>query len=200
MLGKSSLLSWLPMYWVSVCRGLVATDLKVLLSSFDFKGKKICHWHQWTYFSTWLQELSWSSTTGHFHLSNRTLCHIFASVLGQSLYSAVPKDAHSSSLKNRDLRSCRKEGVFNKSQRWVWVLWRGDCREIWMPTELWTPAVAVKLHENSTTTHKGGCRGMGSVSFPGISNRLAGNGLKLHQGRFRLDVRKKFFSERVARY
>lgn len=38
-------------------------------------------------------------------------------VLGQSLYSAVPKDAHSSSLKNRDLRSCRKEGVFNKSQR-----------------------------------------------------------------------------------
>jgi len=46
---------------------------------------------------------------------------------------------------------------------------------------------------------KGGCREVG-VSVQAAINRTRGNGLRLHQGRFRLDIRKKLFTERVVKH
>ncbi|KAJ7421949.1 hypothetical protein BTVI_16214 [Pitangus sulphuratus] len=45
---------------------------------------------------------------------------------------------------------------------------------------------------------KGGCSQVGSVFSQATSDGIRGNGLKLYQGKFVLDIRKKFFTRKSS--
>ncbi|KAK4827052.1 hypothetical protein QYF61_013236 [Mycteria americana] len=48
-------------------------------------------------------------------------------------------------------------------------------------------------------THEQRLRSLGLFSLEKAEgNRTRGNGMKLHQGKFRLDIRKRFFTKRVV--
>ncbi|KAK4823974.1 hypothetical protein QYF61_008593 [Mycteria americana] len=77
------------------------------------------------------------------------------------------------------------------------------CVQFWAPHYKEDMEVLERVQRRATTLVKGLEHKSygGAAEGAGVtSDRTRGNGLKLHQGRFRLDIRKNFFTERVVKH
>ncbi|KAK4814833.1 hypothetical protein QYF61_027806 [Mycteria americana] len=75
------------------------------------------------------------------------------------------------------------------------------CGQFWAPHYKRDTEVLKHVQRRATKLVKAGCREVGVGLFSQVSsNRTRGNGLKLHQERFRLDIRENVFTERVVKH